>query len=296
MTAKNPTPILVADDMKIDTAAGAKRSFLVKAYGTLIARALHAPVDLVHVEEKKASFAALAFYGAKGPGTKSSGGQQGWLRRFIVEGDPAEEVLKLTRKRPKPQMLVMGTRARQGLKRLLLGSVTETVIRQSRLPVLTIGPKARAAKGNPFEGENVRLLVATDLSHACVRIEAYALALARELGARVTLLHSPFGEYSIYKKLGARLKGSGDLSADIALAMDRKKKLFTRHGIDCDVFLDTRTVFTHDSIVRRAAKRYACVIVGTHSRSALTRAMIGGTTREVIARSPIPVIVLSLRD
>lgn len=59
----------------------------------------------------------------------------------IVEGDPAVEILK-TAKDIHCDLIVMGTHGRTGLRRLLMGSVAEQVLRQSSCPVLTVkGPQ-----------------------------------------------------------------------------------------------------------------------------------------------------------
>jgi nucleotide-binding universal stress UspA family protein len=57
--------------------------------------------------------------------------------RALAEGDPGEELLKLCRD-PGFDLIVMGTIGRSGLKRFLLGSVAEKVVRHSHVPVLVV--------------------------------------------------------------------------------------------------------------------------------------------------------------
>jgi nucleotide-binding universal stress UspA family protein len=52
-------------------------------------------------------------------------------------GPPAEEILAAAREHDSG-LVVMGTHGRQGLSRLLLGSVAERVVRASPVPVLTV--------------------------------------------------------------------------------------------------------------------------------------------------------------
>lgn len=55
----------------------------------------------------------------------------------LLHGEPAPEVLRLAEKED-VELIVMGTHGRTGLKRLLMGSVAEEVVRESNCPVLTV--------------------------------------------------------------------------------------------------------------------------------------------------------------
>lgn len=57
---------------------------------------------------------------------------------LLVRGDPCEQILAVAQDRH-ASMIVMGTHGRRGLSRLLLGSVAESVVRASPIPVLTVG-------------------------------------------------------------------------------------------------------------------------------------------------------------
>src|SRR5262245_58717603 len=54
----------------------------------------------------------------------------------VREGTPVAEILNLARRLP-ADLLVMGTHGQGGLERLVLGSVTESVLRRAPCPVLT---------------------------------------------------------------------------------------------------------------------------------------------------------------
>ena len=60
--------------------------------------------------------------------------------RVVAEGDPGEELLKLCRD-PGFDLIVLGTIGKSGLKRFLLGSVAEKVVRHSHVPVLVVPAK-----------------------------------------------------------------------------------------------------------------------------------------------------------
>jgi nucleotide-binding universal stress UspA family protein len=59
------------------------------------------------------------------------------LKHRLLVGAPAEEICLLARD-IRAGLIVMGTHGRSGLKRLLMGSVAEQVVRQAPCPVLTV--------------------------------------------------------------------------------------------------------------------------------------------------------------
>ncbi|MEM4160823.1 MAG: universal stress protein [Thermoplasmata archaeon] len=59
------------------------------------------------------------------------------VEAIVEEGNPAEKIVK-TAKKLKVGMIVMGTRGRAGIDRLLLGSVAEAVIKNAPCPVLAM--------------------------------------------------------------------------------------------------------------------------------------------------------------
>jgi len=59
------------------------------------------------------------------------------VRHEILEGVPFYEILAYVQKHG-IDLLVMGTHGRTGLKHLAMGSVAENVVRNARIPVLTV--------------------------------------------------------------------------------------------------------------------------------------------------------------
>ena len=56
----------------------------------------------------------------------------------VRRGDPAEAILDYTEEHD-VDLVVMSTHGRTGIRRFLLGSVTEQVLRSAGVPVLTVG-------------------------------------------------------------------------------------------------------------------------------------------------------------
>ena len=59
---------------------------------------------------------------------------------LVMMGDPAAKILQLA-SQLRADLIVMATHGRKGLRRLVLGSVTERVVREAPCPVLTVKPK-----------------------------------------------------------------------------------------------------------------------------------------------------------
>lgn len=59
------------------------------------------------------------------------------FERAIVEGNPGEEIIYYAWKHEN-DIIIMGSVGRTGLDKFLLGSVAEKVVRNSKIPVLTI--------------------------------------------------------------------------------------------------------------------------------------------------------------
>ncbi len=84
-------------------------------------------------------------------------------------------------------LVVMGTHGREGIGKLLLGSVTENVLRRAACPVLTIGPHVEV---DPARAVGMkRILFATDFSAASQAAAPYAISLAQENQAHLDILH-----------------------------------------------------------------------------------------------------------
>jgi nucleotide-binding universal stress UspA family protein len=71
-----------------------------------------------------------------------------YIEHRMLEGDPPEEILAVAKELP-CELIVMGTHGRTGLRRLIMGSVAEEVVRKALCPVLTV--RTPAFKGDEAE-------------------------------------------------------------------------------------------------------------------------------------------------
>ena len=104
---------------------------------------------------------------------------------LMLEGEVAQSILNFAQEK-KIDLIVVGTHGRSGLGKMVLGSVAECVFRQSPVPVLTIGPHVHRS---PRAATPSNILVPVDFGPASGLAARYAVAMAREHGAKLTMLH-----------------------------------------------------------------------------------------------------------
>jgi nucleotide-binding universal stress UspA family protein len=71
-------------------------------------------------------------------------GNRGAVRQIVALGSPFLKILQ-TAQEEGVDLIVMSTHGRTGLSHLLIGSITERVVRQAGCPVLSVRPRALTA-------------------------------------------------------------------------------------------------------------------------------------------------------
>jgi len=102
---------------------------------------------------------------------------------LVAEGAVWEAVASILAKQ-RIDLLVLGTRGRTGLGKLLLGSQAEEILRRAPCPVLTVGPHSETEAGRLKS-----VLYATDFGPESQAAVPYAISIAQENQAELTLLH-----------------------------------------------------------------------------------------------------------
>lgn len=86
-------------------------------------------------------------------------------------------------------LIVLGTRGRSLVGKLLMGSVAQRIFSLAPCPVLSVSPRAHLSLA--ADRGLSRILYATDFSPASLKALPYALSLAEVSHARLVLLHAP---------------------------------------------------------------------------------------------------------
>ena len=109
--------------------------------------------------------------------------------QVIVRSGDVWDELQSEIKQQAIDLVVVGTHARTGLKRLVLGSVAEKIFRNACCRVLTVGPGSPTDAHLKPDGMERSLLFATDFSDSSVRALPHAISLANQRGSNLVLLH-----------------------------------------------------------------------------------------------------------
>ena len=105
---------------------------------------------------------------------------------MVMDGEAWDVVRQIVADK-RIDLVVLGTRGRGVLHKVLVGSVAEEIYRNVKCPVLTIGPEVIPT---PMPRQKMwRIVFATDFSEGSMHALPYALMFAQEHQSRVTFLH-----------------------------------------------------------------------------------------------------------
>lgn len=137
------------------------------------------------------------------------------------------------------------------------------------------------------------IIVATDFGEIAEHAVDRAVHLAKEVGAKVTLLHvaqMPPYYYGAYAEGLSwptdELEGAARRALDKALA--RAKETYPLTEALLVVGVPQRRIV--DTAVEREAD---LLVIGTHGRRGLARALLGSVAERVVRTAPMPVLTIS---
>jgi nucleotide-binding universal stress UspA family protein len=191
-------------------------------------------------------------------------------------------------------LLVIGSHGRSGVQRLLLGSVTERVVRQASCPTLVIPRDATekdAEAAPPFHS----LLCAVDFSEGSKKALTYGISLAEEADAHLTVLHVVEVPPELREAAGpAGIDVDAVRAAAEAEALRRLRELIPE---EARTYCTIETVVTegapHREILKMAADRHTDLIVmGVQGRGAIDLVMFGSNSARVMRNATCATLVV----
>jgi nucleotide-binding universal stress UspA family protein len=206
----------------------------------------------------------------------------------VHEGIAADSVLSFAQAR-KADVIVMGTHGRRGFDRLVLGSVTDRVMRTAPCPVLAISKLPHDFMAAGEERRQVhhlsRILFCTDFSENSERALNYAISATAEYDAELALLHVLEDVPSTPKREETIATATEQLNK--LIPWEERKTLKTKTAV--------RIGKPYEQIIQFALEaQIDMVTMGVSGRGTFDRAVFGSTTYRVIQLGPCPVLAVSV--
>lgn len=217
------------------------------------------------------------------------------VTNHVIRGKPVKAILDLAADSP-GAMIVMSTKARRGIDRLMLGNFADKVLRRSMVPVALVrGSSPPANEG--FQS----LLVPLDKTSYSETALSIATDLAQRSGATLALVNvcEPFW-VSPYAETMPQLSYVGhERERDVdresletgRYYLDQLARRIRADGIRS--IWEVRFGKPADEILRAAETTEADLIVmATHDRHGIRRLALGSVTSEVLQRAKMPILTI----
>jgi len=285
--------------------------FSIRAYHHALSVAAHYRARLVaqHIVELSrypyADYAASAGDYAEFCRALNEGGQD-QLREFVTkhrrddiqpdlvvhEGSAPDCILSFAQAH-NADLIVMGTHGRRGYDRLVLGSVTNRVMRRSTCPVLAVckPPLGSLAHDSMADEEQNhvhhlnRILFCTDFSENSERALHYAVSATGEYNAELTLLHVLEGAPRAANKEEAIATATAQLNR--LIPPEKRGTLNIKTAV--------RIGKPYEQIIQLALEaQIDMVAMAVRGRGALDLAVFGSTTYRVLQLGPCPVLAVQV--
>lgn len=198
-------------------------------------------------------------------------------------------------------LVVSASHGRSGLKRLLLGSVTEQLLRSIRRPFLVVTspekPDDLAEKKITQDTvENFRLkkiLVGSDFSQDSANAVTYGFSLAQDFQSELHLVHvvEPFAYSDALMPDPMTAEVQTDLNALLTGRLESLVPAEARNW--CEVRTSCLAGMPHEELVKYAVLHAVdLIILGIRGRGLVETLLLGSTTDRVIRRVSCPVLAV----
>ena len=216
---------------------------------------------------------------------------------LITVGHTADEIARIVEEK-NIDLVITATRGRSGLKRLILGSVTERLMRTLRCPLLVVhSPDKEFISTDDPEININRILVGCDFSPDSSLAFEYGLSLAQEFESELHLAHVI--ESAAYQELQ---------KTDTPIETEIQQEIHDRliHKLQELVPEEARNWCKpqtsliegrpYEELVKYAEKHdIGMIVLGARGLGLVKSLLLGSTTDRVIRRAPCPVLSVSAK-
>ena len=213
------------------------------------------------------------------------------VESMIASGYPAQQILRVA-ELEECGLIAIASHGRNALGRAVFGSVADSVIRRSVVPVLALGPHGVRTSGKEVDTIST-IIVPLDGS----AFAETALPIAEELTGRLSVelvlarVINTGGPYSGLLDDSANVEVDPEIKSAAFAYLNKLRWKLAERG------MRARTVLLEDTPGKRiadlaSATMGSVVVMATHGRSGLARLADGSVTQSVIRSSEHPVLVV----
>ncbi len=217
------------------------------------------------------------------------------IKKAVLQGiSPHAVILEFMRDEADISMVVMSTHGRSGLSHVLLGSVTESVIRYAGCPVLVVkNPEHEFIDAGTGEIHLKKILFPIDFSENSIKPLKFVKFIAEMHGSEVSVFHAVDVEIPpVYYTAGV----DSALELDSGLE-DRVVSMMEEMVGDGLSGVDVRYVMSEGRVADKI-REYAAdneidlLIIGSEGEQGVGEMLLGSTTARVIQKAVCPVMVV----
>jgi nucleotide-binding universal stress UspA family protein len=225
------------------------------------------------------------------------------VETVLTEGDPAIAIVDMAHDHH-ADLIVMVTHAREGMSRLIHGSIADRVLQGASVPVLLLKHGEQANQLFSIQG-HPSLLVPLDGSELAETVLVRVISLANQLGATVTLLRSldlpdftrPAQERAVSSHDMIRAVVPTERQTAIQYLETVQQRLQS-HGIPT-AFVVTEGGAALDIAARanvlKEAGKTVMIVMATHGRTGVGRWLYGSVAGAVLHLADAPLLIIRPR-
>lgn len=212
----------------------------------------------------------------------------------------AAETLSNYAIKSKADLIIVGSHGREGFQRFMLGSFAESLLLQSEVPVCVVGAHTIKTKGSKS------ILFPTEFGEHSKENFRYVLQIAKKLYAEINLFHAVTRPIEslfdldtkprVYNFQGKMLTLDQIIEHQIE-NQSHKAQLWidwaAKEGIQAHFHIDNSFKAVDQLIIESVDKHNCDMIIMEAQSGPLSAAILGSYTRNVVRKSPTPVLVLT---
>lgn len=212
------------------------------------------------------------------------------VERHLRAGRPADEIIDLAEE-VGAGLIVTGSRGGGGLQRLLMGSVSETVVRYAHCPVLVVRGKRTTTFPMP-------IILATDGSEDSALAAKAAVELSNKTGSELHLVHArdvtpPTHYYprgaGVEQHTFAQEVAQGTKELEL---LDRQARQVEEAGGEISETYDRVGPAPREIVTLAEEIEAGLIVMGSRGLRGLERMLMGSVSESVVRHAHCPVLVV----